>query len=339
MKQRIEAFDVIRAFSAILIVINHFAYAINVNENWRYFPFFYKFKNGSWGEITAVSIFFILSGATLSYNYDFSGWKEVISFYKKRWLSLFPTFYMVWFFIYLQNVLATKNFLYAADFPHLLLSLVGLDGYFYYKMPTFYSVGEWFLGAIVLLYLLFPVLKYLHKKWCFITTVILAVLFTFVLHSDFFVIEPTRNLITCIFSMWLGMLFMKYYSFFENRKYIAGIAVIAAGIVLGFKLPIHQVCSMLVLGSSLFLILFYASPFIYKWSMVKKCLSSVSKISYQIFILQHVLITWVLNFYQTVQLGWIKEMLLLALTLLLIYIFAQVLYITDKKVVEKLKKL
>ena len=40
----------------------------------------------------------------------------------------------------------------------LLLSIVGVDGYFQSFTPTFYKIGEWYLGCILFLYAVFPVL-------------------------------------------------------------------------------------------------------------------------------------------------------------------------------------
>lgn len=339
MKKRIDSFDLIRAFSAIVIVIYHYACSINNNENWRYFPFFHMFRNGNWGEITTVSIFFVLSGASLSYNYDFTNVKEVLTFYKKRWLNIFPTFYIVWLFIYIKNVMITKKFFYAGDFPHMLLSFVGMDGYFYYKTPTYYSVGEWFLGAIILLYLFFPLLRYLLKRFAILTTIVLSILLTFVLKGNFFEIPPTRNLITCIFAMWLGMLFIKNLSIFEKHKNIIWMALIGIAILLVVKIPINQVVSMIALGCCIFLLLFYITPTIYKILPIRKCVTSVSKVSYQIFILHHVIIFWVLDFFNTFKMGWRMEFLILSLIIIYIYIFSQVLYLINEKIVECLKNI
>lgn len=38
----------------------------------------------------------------------------------------------------------------------MLLSLLGMDGYFQYRGPNYYLIGEWFFGAIVFLYILYP---------------------------------------------------------------------------------------------------------------------------------------------------------------------------------------
>ena len=50
-----------------------------------------------------------------------------------------------------------------ADIPRwrVIFSLLGLDGYLTPVTVTFYKIGEWFLGVILILYLVFPLLL-----WC-----------------------------------------------------------------------------------------------------------------------------------------------------------------------------
>lgn len=72
MQKRINYLDFIRAFATISIVIFHFncsigAHAIYSNAS-RVPIVFYEYKNGNLGQI-GVSLFFILSGASLMYVY------------------------------------------------------------------------------------------------------------------------------------------------------------------------------------------------------------------------------------------------------------------------------
>lgn len=45
-----------------------------------------------------------------------------------------------------------------------VLTLIGMDGYLSEYGSGFYVLGEWFLGFIVLFYIIFPLLRYLLKK-------------------------------------------------------------------------------------------------------------------------------------------------------------------------------
>ena len=73
-------------------------------------------------------------------------------------ISLAPKKWFAPLFLY-GEVLHGNN----ADIPRwrVIFSLLGLDGYLTPVTVTFYKIGEWFLGVILILYLVFPLLL-----WC-----------------------------------------------------------------------------------------------------------------------------------------------------------------------------
>lgn len=92
-KERIKSFDLIRCISMLIIVIYHWECTyeqLNVNGYHQYLPLI---KGIDWGRV-GVTMFFMLSGASLQYNYS-ERKLQWIDFYKKRWISIFPMFYMV----------------------------------------------------------------------------------------------------------------------------------------------------------------------------------------------------------------------------------------------------
>ena len=139
--------DFIRAVCAIIVVCYHFSCACEIFELQGSGNILYRYANGTWGEM-AVSVFFMLSGAVMIYNYQ--GKKlELAMFYKKRWLSLFPMFYVMWILMYVIKASVNHNWFWGGEPKLMLLSLFGMDGYFYYRQPNYHSIGEWFLGAII----------------------------------------------------------------------------------------------------------------------------------------------------------------------------------------------
>jgi len=105
-----------------------------------------------------VSLFLILSGASLSLstNKEFS----TLTFYRKRWLAIFPMFYLV-YTCFMLLALLSGNYQFSADRSPLAfgLTILGMDGLFASVIPTYYLIGEWFLGCIIILYLLFPLVR------------------------------------------------------------------------------------------------------------------------------------------------------------------------------------
>ena len=127
----------------------------------------------------------------------------------------------------------------------MLLSLAGMDGYLSYSYPqNYYFIGEWFLGALVCLYLIYPLLT-LCMKYCKILTTLLLGAGTLAFHWNlpFFQIPRERNLIVCLFAFWLGMLFIRY----REKLSALWITVIFGGIALFLLLSLIQIWLLPVL--------------------------------------------------------------------------------------------
>ena len=91
MNKRLSGIDFIRCVSALIILFFHLNIALQTKGVET--GFFYIHTNGEWGE-TAVTLFFMISGMGLYLRY-----KEKIDikkYYIKRWISIYPLFYMVW---------------------------------------------------------------------------------------------------------------------------------------------------------------------------------------------------------------------------------------------------
>lgn len=156
-QQRLFYLDVIRVASAILIVIYHFSFALP----WPV-DVLHSTANGSWG-MTPVYCFFMVSGAALMHRYGEDEHFQIRKFYSRRFLGIYPLFwiaYLLGFFaVYWQ-----LGHLYDVPTWSLIWSVIGLDGWVVNWVPTFYMVGEWFLGSIIMLYLAFPAVRFLWRK-------------------------------------------------------------------------------------------------------------------------------------------------------------------------------
>ena len=180
--------------------------------------------NGTWGALF-VSLFFMLSGAALYYNWSsrmtaFRGKGGVLDFYFKRWLAIFPMFYIAWFIFYLVNAFSFgRLWNWGGPYRKLILTFFGVDGYFMYREMNYYTVGEWFLGAIIILYILYPLLQLGMNKAPLISTFIIVFLFGlnvarrqipfFAPYNEWVIISDNINIITCLMSFWTGMLLVK----------------------------------------------------------------------------------------------------------------------------------
>ena len=202
--------DVVRGISTIIIVCFHYSCGLIEYESDGFTNYLYHYANNYWGAL-GVNLFFLLSGAGLWLGYG--GNCEPASYYKRRWLKLFPMFYLCVIPLYFVNALfVRKDFLYGGSPVKMLLTLVGMDGYLRSVMNNYYLTGEWFLGVIILLYLAFPVLRkiLLSDKAAPVFTAVLFVLCCMDAGTGFSLIAGRGWLGYFLFVFWLGMLIMKY---------------------------------------------------------------------------------------------------------------------------------
>ncbi len=283
-KEHIKACDFMRAVCALGIVLYHYSVHIT-DENLQSV---FRFCQIEWSDVI-VTIFFLISGAMLFYNYPVIS--SLKGFYYKRWKSIFPFFYLIFIPKFLLNVIRYKSVFYLGHPFGLLLSFLGVDGYFSYRIDTYYMMGEWFLGAIILLYLLYPAVLWLFRKSAALTTFLAIAGYIFMLQSGIFIIDPLRNLLSCLMCFELGMLFMKY------KKRLCTLAVCLISLALAvlvcaceMGLPIYPVTRYHLVGIFLFTVLFYLGDYVMKVPYLSKALSEISKLSFPIFLLHHITI-------------------------------------------------
>ena len=324
-KERIESFDFMRSVTAWIIVIYHFACICNTTPQYGNFPLFYTHANGVWGENTSVNIFFMLSGASLYYNYSSLKFSSLKTYYWGRFKGLFPMFYMLWFFLFYQKAVTGGTLFYNGSPKTMLLTLCGMDGYLSYRYPqNYYFIGEWFLGALVCLYLLYPLLTWCMKRCRILTTLLLGA-GTLALHwpMPYFMIQRECNLIVCLFAFWLGMLFIEYRSFL-SRRWVTACFGGAALIFIFIRVPFDPFLCAQVISVGLFLLFYSLGSQIMKLKKVTPFFQYTGKISYAIFLLQHVVMGQVLGLFSKYKLTVLQESCILVATFLLIYLFSDI---------------
>lgn len=325
MKERIDSFDFMRSVTAFIIVIYHFAGICHGMPQYADFPLLYEHANGVWGESTSVNIFFMLSGASLLYNYEKIQWKDLKKYYFGRFRGIFPMFYMIWLFLFYLRAAERRSLFYNGSPKSMILTLFGMDGYLSYRFPeNYYRIGEWFLGALVLLYILYPLLTWCIAHCQILTTLVLGGL-TLSLHwsPSIFMIQRERNLITCLLAFWLGMMFMKHREIFD-RLWLGVLAGILALFMLLVHIPIDSFLVVQAIYVCLFLAFYTLGKYVMQIDAVAGFFRYTGKISYAIFLLQHVVMSQVLHMFENYELTVPQEFGLLLVTFVIIYIFAGV---------------
>jgi len=289
-KPRLYELDFVRAICALGIVIYHFSGKINET---LYFPF-YAFKNGYWGRVL-VTCFFILSGMTLYYHN--SSIDDYKLFFVKRIKSIYPSFYLVYIPLFFVNAFLNKSIFWKGNPLKLVLSILGVDGYFYYITPNYYIIGEWFLGAIILLYILYPLIVLLVEKTKWVYPLIVILLYVWqTSFSDIFAIDPYHNLISCVFSFSLGIYIMKYELW--NKIPLTIVSFILFVLLVVIKIPFLVMYLEKITGISLFFVLSFLGVYAVKNEVLKKVIKLLSAVSYEMFLVHHVVILLVVPFFK-----------------------------------------
>lgn len=302
MKERLIYLDIIRIFACLCVLVIHFnacvsGYDIFVNFHYpnHLVPNYYF--GVSLGNI-GVGLFFILSGAGLQYANGVISlkFKDLITFFKKRFLSLYPAFWITFTFFTLFS------FLYNLGMPkiklgYFLASIFGLDAYLGTlthnpKYFATYQCGEWFLGCILLIYLIFPLLSYFFNKFPKTTSAIAVMGYVILCHFHineiwFFMQIPY---------LILGMIFIKYFRTALSLKlWIPTILAICVKIFFGTHLTSLTnaiiLCWFIFLLITLLVELFNKRSDYLKQESVAKFIGYVGVLTYPMFLFHHKLIT------------------------------------------------
>lgn len=180
-RPRLFYLDFVRAFALCCILVIHFNASVTGYFTYpsRLFPSILPLGIylGDFGS----SLFFIVSGAALGYTTKPDVAPGV--FYQKRARAVYPMFWLAWFGCFSIRM-ATRPWVFAGAKPlTLVLTVLGLDNFAVasgWVAQDFACVGEWFLGSILFLYLLFPLIQRLLRRnqvlcWCVVCAVSLAV--------------------------------------------------------------------------------------------------------------------------------------------------------------------
>lgn len=291
MKSKLSNIEFMRAFCALAVVIYHFAhYSFCSYSNYLEF-----FANGKWGEAVVI-VFFALSGAMLYLNNPTVA--SLKKFYFKRFKAVFPMFYIAFLIFFTKNALEAHTLFYRTDCSPwtLLYTLIGMDGYLRYSMVNYYILGEWFLGAIILLYIIYPLLNKLINKLPVTTALLVTGLFAFELYdnNNLFKISTFTNLFSCLFAFYIGIILFKHKRILEYN-YPVAISIFIFVIVGFVPLPISETICQHILGYSMFFILFRLGTLICKIHLLEKISIHIGKLSYPIFLLQAVYVQAMLN--------------------------------------------
>lgn len=291
--KRIVSMDVIRIFACLCVTMVHFNASVSgYNGTFVYpnslIPNFYVDNRVYLGSM-GVSLFFMLSGASLMLTYKKG---NLLSFYKKRALSIYPMFWLAFALATMIDFMRLKGM--AGGKPWLFLfSLAGLDGNLAVLglIPfEFYKVGEWFLGCLIAIYLLYPLLHAMVDKHPFGTLALAAAVYAmYIRMAPRYGLPITEALFFLrIPEIILGMLFIKYD--LENKPVLmTGISASVFLLAWICKNKTNSITFCIAFCMLMFSVLVLLSRLI-RSEKTKDCLSFGAKLTYPVFLIHHWLI-------------------------------------------------
>ena len=222
-----KGYDFIRVFATLIIIIYHFFTTYN-----GYVPEVigggYNLHLNLGG--VGVAMFFMLSGALFIKKYRNKC--EVGKFYKKRLIRIFIPHWISYIMVVLVYLIAFPERLVGVPFYSYLLSFFALDffGQPLYEMgiSTFWLVGAWFTTVILIIYLLFPLLRWLYVKHKAIGTILITAIF--ILNMKFEILTygggyfSITNGIMCF---WMGMIIEDIKKYYDGWGFLAVIGALA----------------------------------------------------------------------------------------------------------------
>lgn len=331
-RERIFSLDFIRAISVIMIVFYHFSttligYKISgpLSRTWSY-------ANGDISTI-GVSLFFIISGAALMTTYDQNySLKKYIS---KRFLSIYPMFWIAYIIAFLFLFYINKTIAHLPN-VNFLWTVVGMDGYMLYRIPTYYILGEWFLGCIILLYLCFPLLLFLLNKHPVILFVVVGVLYILFVETYGFKMPLVRNFIARIPELLIGMYFIKYINKVKLYQFLIAVAVTT--LLIFVRIDISGMYKVTIIGISAFFVLFYLAQSISN-SNFRSVFNGISKYSYAVFLTHHVIMMELIRKFNGMTLTTIETLNLFTISCVVISVISVYLFKFSNNVVGYTKQL
>ncbi len=314
-------YNFVRFIAITLVVVYHFHSSCLENANLPFAQVVDAVLSGtSFGGAGGVGtgLFYILSGAVLWNNY-----RSVFStnsFYRKRALRLLIPQWIGFITSFLIEWTRNSSIFQIYSPAGIIISFMGLNysGLCWEPLGiiTPWLIGEWFTAVIILIYILFPLLRYLFRNHRLAATLIITSLFTTNLQLQFLsYYDGWFSITNGIMYFWLGMLFDEYKNYLQKWSLLVNALLILLILIWN---------PSKILGITylpLFVIIINLFPLIYRIGITGKLIDFISKYSYDIYLTHHRVFLLILPvFLSTASSGLLATMaffILIGLTVLL----------------------
>ena len=300
--KRSFALDLIRITAFFFVFFYHYNMALSSRQIGS--PFFLvnagkNFDFGQWGTI----LFVILSGFTSVKSYQRSAegsdkpfGRAMLLYYRKRVLAIVPMYIICYIVCSIFACLPLS--MYDAS---VVYSLLCLDGYLStFGVHTCYLIGEWFIGVILILYLLFPLIYEAGKRKPGISLAVTLVLNVFAVILFWKMDAPDCRVLCFVFPFAYGAFLALH---MKKISHLAGITMIAAAILfIIVPVPVNYRFLFPAFGVVSFLAIYYLGELLSKPGSkaaegIRLIISKASKYSFSMFLVHHYLMSLIIGNY------------------------------------------
>jgi peptidoglycan/LPS O-acetylase OafA/YrhL len=162
VQQKIIAIDIVRALAALGVFYYH-NHAGGLLAKYSHLSFLRS--TDAFGAIYAVPLFFLISGYCIhASNIKYlrtNGSLPLKEYYIRRFLRIYPPYFVALFFALLVNYLATPN--YSVNTTDFLVHLFSLQGFTVAWFNTI-NIVLWTISVEIAFYIIYPVFYYIRYK-------------------------------------------------------------------------------------------------------------------------------------------------------------------------------
>ncbi|WP_084402877.1 acyltransferase family protein [Schaalia suimastitidis] len=290
-RQRLFYLDLVRSLAVFLIILTHFNNPFLTDGGFLIVNRPFGIYVGDLG----VSLFLIISGAALGLTYRSA--IDLKKYYWKRFLGIYPMFWIAWLLGTLYFFLDLKGHpINASSMRSIIWTVLGVDGLISnFNVQTTYLLGEWFLGFIIIFYLFFPLLSWSIDRFPILTALGIAVAYIITIY---FLNNSVSFPLSVLLTTRLPELAFGIY-FIRRFKRVPLVAIVGAVVALiattYFANSVQKDVSTTVVGIAVFLLLVALSEYVAILPL-REGISLVAKYSYPIFLVHHVVIYKLFNY-------------------------------------------
>ena len=225
-------------------------------------------------------------------------WK---AYYLKRFVRIMIPFYLAYLGCLLIMLLMRHPLPFDGSTPPwtAILTVLGVDEYFsLWGVADFtLGIGEWFLGCLIIIYLVYPLLWNLMKKHRYIFMGCATVYYILLLVFYPFGVPAINNVLAKVYEFILGMFVMEEWrsrGLDGSRRLwmvsLVSLAVILIFLLCPFSIPLPEDLKVTILVLAVLLFFMSLERLWKKSGRLEKILSVICRYSFEIYLVHHMII-------------------------------------------------